>query len=468
MMISRRMVLAASAAMPFAGMAHAADAVSIQIHPQRLLRRLPGDFIGLGFEASAVAVPGFLSSGNRAYVQLVRNLGRGVIRIGGNVSDYTRYEVGAAPAWGYKATVLNYESLRQLRGFLDATGWKLIWGLNLGTGTVENAVAAARAVTELMGDRLVAFQIGNEPDLFVLAGHRAAPYGYGEWLTQYRRFKAAIRAALPGARFAGPDISDAGVAWVEAFARDEGGEAAMLTAHHYIAGKDNLASTHALLLRDEIRFQQNNLARFQASAVKAGISWRMSETATLYGGGKKGVSDSFASALWVLDYLFVLAGHGAAGANLQTGINHLGRLSYYSPLTDDQKGNYGAAPGYYGLLAFAQVSQGDLVAVDLNKSGVNLTAYAVREEGGIISVAVINKDINRDAAVAISGAPQGEAQAMRLAAPSVSALSGVTLGGARVSGDGRWGGQSEAVRIRGGQALLNVPAGSAALVTFTA
>ena len=242
----------------------------------------------------------------------------------------------------------------------------------------------------------------------------------------------------------------------------------MLTAHHYIAGKDNLASTHALLLRDEIRFQQNNLARFQASAVKAGISWRMSETATLYGGGKKGVSDSFASALWVLDYLFVLAGHGAAGANLQTGINHLGRLSYYSPLTDDQKGNYGAAPEYYGLLAFAQVSQGDLVAVDLNKSGVNITAYAVREEGGIISVAVINKDINRDAAVAISGAPQGEAQAMRLAAPSVSALSGVTLGGARVSGDGRWGGQSEAVRIRGGQALLNVPAGSAALVTFTA
>jgi hypothetical protein len=468
MTISRRSVLAASAVLPFAGHAHAADAVTIQVHPQRRLRTLPGDFMGLGFEASAVAVPGFLSSGNRAYLQLVRNLGRGVIRIGGNVSDYTRYETAGTRAWGPKATVVTYESLRQLRGFLDATGWKLIWGLNLGTGSVENAVALARAVAEVMGDRLIAFQIGNEPDLFVLAGHRAAPYGYGEWLAEYRRYKTAIRAVLPGARFAGPDISDAGVAWVENFARDEGGDAALLTAHHYIAGQDNPASTHALLLRDETRFQQNNLAKFQASAVKAGIPWRMSETATLYGGGKKGVSDSFASALWALDYLFVLASHGAAGANLQTGINHLGRLSYYSPLTDDQKGHYGAAPEYYGLLAFAQISQGDLVALDLNKAGVNLTAYAVREEGGTISVAVINKDITRDAAVTISGASQGEAQAMRLAAPSVSSLSGVTLGGAGVSADGRWGGVSEAVRIQGGRALLTVPAASAALVTFTA
>jgi len=397
----------------------------------------------------------------------VRNLGRGVIRIGGNVSDYTRYDTGAAAAAGHKNTVLNGESLRRFRGFLDAVGWRLIWGLNLGTGTVENAVALARDVAAIMGERLIAFQIGNEPDLFVLAGHRSAPYGYGEWLAEYRRFKTAIRAAVPGARFAGPDISDAGVAWVENFARDEGRDAAMLTAHHYIAGRDNPGSTHALLLREETRFQQNNLTKFQASAARAGIPWRMSETATLYGGGKPGVSDSFASALWVLDYLFVLARYGAAGANLQTGINHLGVLSYYSPITDDRKGRYGAAPEYYGLLAFAQIAEGETIAADVNKGSVNLSAHAVRQAGGAIGVAVINKDAGRDAAVTIAGAPQGEAQAMRLAAPSVSSLRGVTLGGAAVGHDGRWAGLSEAVRIQGGQAVLTVPAGSAALVTFT-
>ena len=467
MKFSRRTVLAASASLPFVGAARAADAVSIQLYPKRRLRALPADFMVLGFESSAVAEPGLLSSGNRAYVQLVRNLGRGVIRIGGNVSDYTRYDVGAAAMSGHKATVLNYESLRRFRGFLDAVGWKLIWGLNLGTGTVENAVALARDVASLMEDRLVAFQIGNEPDLYVLQGHRAAPYGYEQWLAEYRRFKAAIRAAVPGAKFAGPDISDAGVSWVENFARDEGKDAVLLTAHHYIAGADNPGSTHALLLREETRFQQSNLAKFQASAARAGIPWRMSETATLYGGGKPGVSDSFASALWVLDYLFVLARYGAAGANLQTGINHLGLLSSYSPITDDHKGRYGAAPEYYGLLAFAQIADGEMIAADVNKAGVNLSAHAVRQEGGAIGVAVINKDMVRDAAVRIAGAPQGEAQVMRLAAPSVSALRGVTLGRAGVGADGRWAGLSEMVTIRGGQGVLSVPAGSAALVTFT-
>lgn len=467
MKISRRTLLAASAALPFAGAARAADAVSIQLHPERRLRRLPADFMGLGFESSAVAERGLLTRENRAYVQLVRNLGRGVIRIGGNVSDYTRYDTGAPAVAGHKDTLLNAQSLRRFRGFLDAVGWNLIWGLNLGTGTVENAVALARDVAEVMGERLIAFQIGNEPDLFVLQGHRAAPYGYGEWLAEYRRFKSAIRAAVPGAKFAGPDISDAGVSWVENFARDEGSDAVMLTAHHYIAGRDNPGSTHALLLREETRFQQNNLTKFQASAARAGIPWRMSETATLYGGGKPGVSDSFASALWVLDYLFVLARYGAAGANLQTGINHLGRLSSYSPITDDRKGRYGAAPEYYGLLAFAQIAEGEMIAADVSKGSLNLSVHAVRQDGGEIGVAVINKDMKRDAAVTIGGAPQGEAQAMRLAAPSVSALRGVTLGGAAVASDGRWGGLSQAVTIQGGQAVLTVPAVSAALVTFT-
>jgi hypothetical protein len=193
----------------------------------------------------------------------------------------------------------------------------------------------------------------------------------------------------------------------------------------------------------------------------------MSETATLYGGGKPGVSDSFASALWVLDYLFVLARYGAAGANLQTGINHLGQLSSYSPITDDQKGRYGAAPEYYGLLAFAQIADGEMIGVETATGGVNLVAHALRQQGGTIAVAVINKDMKRDAAVSIAGGSQGDAQVMRLAAPSVSALRGVTLGGSGVGSDGRWGGVSESARIQNGRAVLTVPAASAALVTFT-
>jgi hypothetical protein len=104
------------------------------------------------------------------------------------------------------------------------------------------------------------------------------------------------------------------------------------------------------------------------------VPYRLCETASFSGGGKPGVSDTFAAALWALDYLFVLASHGCGGVNMETGVNHLGRISYYTPISDDLAGHYSAAPEYYGLLAFAQfvgevqisvsvVAQGDLVIV---------------------------------------------------------------------------------------------------------
>jgi hypothetical protein len=58
---------------------------------------------------------------------------------------------------------------------------------------------------------------------------------------------------------------------------------------------------------------------------------------------------------------------------------------------------------------------------------------------------------------------------MRLAGPSLFALGGVTLGGASVSNDGTWKvARAEPAKIASGKVLLDVPAGSAALITLTA
>src|SRR6185437_8395263 len=66
--------------------------ISIAIHPEQALGEIPADFLGLGYEISSVARPGLLSARSTAYVQFVRNLGRrGVIRIGGNTSDFSSY-----------------------------------------------------------------------------------------------------------------------------------------------------------------------------------------------------------------------------------------------------------------------------------------------------------------------------------------------------------------------------------------
>ncbi len=468
MRISRRTVLAASAALGVApGAARAADRVTIRLDPRRRLGAIAAGYMGLGYEASAVATPGLLSADNHTCVRLVRNLGeQGVIRIGGNVSDFSVYDAKGTPKSLPKDTVLTAENFRQLRTFLDATGWKLIWGLNLGTGTLDNAVAEARAIADAAGGRLLALEVGNEPDLFARAGHRQGIWDYAHWHGEYRRYKAAIRAVLPHVPFAGPDIAGGAVDWMDSFARDEEGDIALLTAHHYIAGQANPAATLEFMLQEEKKYQPV-LAKFQAASQSIHVPWRMCETASFSGGGKAGVSDTFASALWALDYLFMLASYGCSGVNMETGVNHLGWVSKYTPISDDLAGHHGAAPEYYGLLAFAQGAKGEQIAVNCECGGINLTAYATREASGAMTLSVINKDLRRDAAVEVSGIALRQAQAMRLTGPSLSATSGVTLGGAAVDGDGKWnGGKSEPVRIVGANAYLDVPAGSAALITL--
>jgi hypothetical protein len=459
MSLSRRHVLGA-AALPFVPQtARAAETVTVTIDPRARLRNIPADYMGLGYEISSVAVPGLLSGKNPAYVQLVKNLGaRGVIRIGGNTSDFSSYDAKGEAKSLPKGTVTNEANLRELRTFLDAVGWRLIWGLNLGSDKLDNAVEQARAVAGIMGDRLIALEIGNEPDLFPNQGHRPRPYDFGMWLADYRRYKAAIRAVLPRVAFAGPDLAGA-VDWMEQFARQER-DIALLTAHHYITGQANPAATLDTILATNLRYRAA-LGRFQAAAKLAGKPWRMCETASFSGGGKAGVSDTFAAALWALDYLFELASFDCAGVNMETGVNHLGRISYYTPIGDDLQGRYSAAPEYYGLLAFAQAAKGDTVAARCEAGGVNVTAYAVRQNANNLCLVVINKDQSKDASVAIKGVAARQARLMRLTAPSLTAMSGITLGGASVDSQGNWNGKNENVRLAGG---LSVPAGSAALV----
>jgi len=445
MKLSRRSVVAGAAALPFAAGALAAVPVTVRVDAGKSLGRISTDFMGLGFEISSVAVPGLLAASNHAYVDLVRELGRdGVIRIGGNTSDFSRYDPHGTAVSAPKATVVTEANLRELKTFVDAVGWKLIWGLNLGDDKLDNAVEEARAIAGIMSDRLLALEIGNEPDLFPRSGHRGADYGYPAYFADYRRYKAAIRAVLPHVPFAGPDLAGA-PDWMEQFARDEP-DAMLLTAHHYITGQANPAATMETMLANNTKYDPV-LARFQAAAQTAKKPWRMCETASFSGGGKEGVSDTYAAALWALDYLFVLAEQGCAGVNMETGVNHLGWISHYTPISDDLKGHYGKAPEYYGLQAFAHAGKGDLVQADCNAGGINCTAYATRDQDRVC-VTFINKDTNQDAEVTISGVSAKPGEIMRLTGTALTAKDGVKLG------------RRESVNPQ----AVRVPAASAALV----
>ena len=73
---------------------------------------------------SSAARVGLLSVHNAPYVQLVKNLGRkGVLRLGGDVSSFSRYEPQAQVMTEPKNTIVTQGSLEQLSAFLRAVGW---------------------------------------------------------------------------------------------------------------------------------------------------------------------------------------------------------------------------------------------------------------------------------------------------------------------------------------------------------
>ena len=328
----------------------------------------------------------------------------------------------------------NEENLRSLGTFLRATGWDLIWGLNLGGGSEQDAVDEAHAVLSAAKEKLLAFEIGNEPDLFGHA-HRPSGYGYQEYLEEYRRYKSAIRAKLPNAPFAGPDAASA-TDWVTKFAADEGSDLKLLT-HHYYRECANPGSTLEKLLKSDPKLKPE-LDLLRAAAESSHVPYRICETNSFCGGGKPGVSDTFGAALWTLDFMFTLASAGAAGVNMETGVNQLDFVSSYSPIGDNRHGFYTAMPGYYGMLAFALAGQGQRVAVDCDTAGLNLTAYgAVRENR--LSLTIVNKDPSGDANVRIHADRKfARARVSRLTGPSLESKNGMKLGGSSVSANGNW------------------------------
>jgi alpha-L-arabinofuranosidase len=199
----------------------------------------------------------------------------------------------------------------------------------------------------------------------------------------------------------------------------------------------------------------------------SGVPFRINEINSFYGGGKAGVSDTFASALWVMDYMFQVATFGADGVNMETDINQLGWISHYSPIVHDPAGKCRARPEYYGMLAFSLAGKGDLLKLTLDTKGeINLSAYATRDEQGSLWITVVNKDLSRDAAVAIAlPSDYAAPEVFRLEAPAVTSTNQVSLAGTEVSSEGEWSpGSLKKITVKAGIAEVSVPHASAVLL----
>jgi hypothetical protein len=449
--------------------------VELNIDSAANLAKVPPDYMGLSYESGQLAYPDFFSPRNTALIQMFRTLSpSGVLRLGGNLSEFTLWSetepaappdagglVGPDPGHREPRTfTITPHSIRNLHGFLSATGWRCIYGLNLGGGTLEQALAEGGYVARTLGRQLIAVQFGNEPDLFKHRDQENKPWTFDEYLTRWKMFRAAFREKLPHVAVAGPDTAS-NQTWVKQFTEDVPKEIVLATSHYYPLGPpSDPAMTIDRLLHPGTKFD-HSCRQALDSAKAAGLPFRMAEGNSCYNAGKPDVSDTFASALWAGDFCLQMASLGCVGVNLHGGAN-----GYYSPIVGSIESGFAARPEYYGLMLAQQFAGHTLKKTTLETQGGNLTAYAAGGGTATRLVAVFNKDA-RAAEVTITGSPTGFSQASvaRLDASAIDAKDGVRFQGSTVKSDGQFHPRiGEALKAQSGKLRVSVPGYSAALI----
>ena len=474
-----------------AGEARRAAAV-LTLKPGPVGRIVPPQLIGLSYETLQMHNPAFFSAGNQALIGLLRWLNpQGVLRIGGNTSDYAVWSEyrGSLPTFQQlphalyqRPYVVTPEQLSRLADFLRATGWRLIFGVNAHRGSPAMAAQLAQAVKQAVGDRLEAIQIGNEPNEYRHDDGRI--FSVDDYMALWRQAAQTIRQQVR-VPLAGPDTG-ANTDWVLRFA-EQAEDIVALSRHYYRGGAPEPTTSIAQLLAGDPGFL-DEVARIARVARARQRPFWLTEVNSYWGGGKLGVSNTFASALWGGDFALACAQAGVDGINIHSGVLSVLEASLdknavaapsdagyreridaisgrYTPIAGDVGAGFYARPLYYGLLLAQQFGGGQFIDTALNADGSHLTAYAAAKQGRRL-LAVFNKDMQRDVDLRVeAGAAALRARVWRLQAPSLEDVHEVRFAGCEVGSAGEWSPRhEEVVPVSAGSFTLHLPRGSAALV----
>jgi hypothetical protein len=146
---------------------------TIVVHTDQPGFVIPADFTGLSTEKKLMARDCF-SAQNQDLIALCRTLGPGVFRIGANNVDSTFFDASADPKlesmqdnrYVTDPRTIGPKSVDAFFDFARAAGWKVIYGVNL--GSKDPAMSAAEAVYawKVGAKEIIAIEIGNEPNLY--------------------------------------------------------------------------------------------------------------------------------------------------------------------------------------------------------------------------------------------------------------------------------------------------------------
>ena len=347
--------------------------VSVRVTGSRVSQPIPSGFVGFSFEFQAVR--DYTGSDphaiNPVLVQLIRDVApeqTPVLRIGGNSTDQTWWpspDVTPSPGVIY---TLTKSWLATTRALAVATGAKLILGVNLKLDSPAEAAAEARAYRAGIGLRNIeALEIGNEPELYKVFPYYeeggvpfyARPPTYD--FASYAEDVAAIAKRVPRVALAGPATGMP--SWLAKVPQLFTAEPRLkiVTYHRYpllacFSQPDDprYPSIPNLLTPNSARDLLSGIGDAISFAHSHGATVRIDELNSVACSGQPGVSDTFASALWMLDTLFAMARAGVDGVNIHT----LPDASYEPFVFRRIRGRWLATvrPDYYSLLMFSEAA----------------------------------------------------------------------------------------------------------------
>jgi hypothetical protein len=447
---------------------------------------VPRSYLGLSTEYWALPVFERRMALMQAVLSMLRVAGDGplVLRVGGDSADHSFWNPRPRrmPPWAFALTPPWLQRTAQLVG---RSGARLILDLNLVTDSPATAAEWARAaVSGLPPHSISGFEIGNEPDIYSRWFWRAVISAGAvrdavlprdvtarSYTRDFRRYARSLAGAAPDVPLAGPAVANpvAHAHWFPVLIAGARHSLGFVSAHRYpysacAAPGSPIYPTVARLLSETASAGiAGTLRRSVDLAHRHGLRFRLTELGSVTCGGRPGVSNAFATALWAPDALFELLRTGVDGVNL-----HVRSDAVNAAFALTASGLW-ARPLLYGLIAFAQTLGTDpqrLVPARVRADpSLHLKAWAVRDSGNRLHVLLIDKG-TRPVTVALRITASDRATLERLRAPSAAARSGVTLGGRWLGRAGRWIGRTATAVISPGPHgyLVTVPRQSAALI----
>ena len=481
-------LLATAAALLCLG-ASVARAATVTVSPTPISTATPSGFLGISIKYPSL----FKFAGtnpskvNTAFLNLLGDIAPGqrpVLRIGGESADWSWVPVKGQKRPPGDSYSITSSWLKLAAAVAKGMNGRLLLGLNLEAANKTDTVGEAQAfIKDIGASNILALELGNEPELYrafawyhTANGTRVLGRAPNWSLPVYRAQFAQFANALPkGVTIAGP-TSGTGI-WLQSLASTLKAEPkiGLVTIHAYPL--KHCTASHKVTIPEVLSGAAsygfvNSVTPYVRDAHGVGKPIRIDEMNAITCGGTRGVSDSFATALWMTNTLFGLDKVGVNGLNVNIPAGTINAI--LNPVLSHGRIVYQVQPEYYAMIMFEQAAPPGSQILQLHTDVPStLSAWATRETSGAVHVVLVNKSTSgsESTTVRVPNAV-GPAAISILHAHGVGSTNDVSLNGQSFGGETSTGllagtAGTQVVSPVKGTYTVKVPAASVEMLSFT-